>query len=131
MTLQHKRGFVVGIANEHSIAWGCARAFCRAGATLAVPWQSENTLPYVEPLFAQLHAPIRMPLDVGQPEQMAAVFDAIATQWGTIDFVLHSSPRRRRQTCMAVWSTVRRKGSRWRWDTSCLRSSGWRGSQSR
>lgn len=39
MTLRHKRGLVVGIANEQSIAWGCARAFCRAGATLAVTWQ--------------------------------------------------------------------------------------------
>ncbi len=90
MTLRHKRGLVVGIANEQSIAWGCARAFCRAGATLAVTWQSEKTLPHVEPLFAQLDAPIRMPLDVGRPDQMAAVFDAIAAQWGAIDFVLHS-----------------------------------------
>ncbi|MBR7988719.1 enoyl-ACP reductase FabI [Burkholderia cenocepacia] len=78
MTLRHKRGLVVGIANEQSIAWGCARAFCRAGATL------------VEPLFAQLDAPIRMPLDVGRPDQMAAVFDAITVQWGALDFVLHS-----------------------------------------
>ena len=90
MTLRHKRGLVVGIANEQSIAWGCARAFCRAGATLAVTWQSDKTLPHVEPLFAQLDAPIRMPLDVGRPDQMAAVFDAIAAQWGEIDFVLHS-----------------------------------------
>lgn len=90
MTLRHKRGLVVGIANGQSIAWGCARAFCRAGATLAVTWQSDKTLPHVEPLFAQLDAPIRMPLDVGRPDQMAAVFDAIAVQWGAIDFVLHS-----------------------------------------
>ncbi|MGU7779003.1 enoyl-ACP reductase FabI [Burkholderia sp. PU8-34] len=90
ISLQGRKGLVVGIANEQSIAWGCARAFRAAGAELAVTWQSDKTWPHVAPLFAQLAPAISMPLDVGQPEQMAAVFDAIATRWGALDFVLHS-----------------------------------------
>jgi enoyl-[acyl-carrier protein] reductase I len=89
-SLQGRRGLVVGIANQHSIAWGCARAFRAAGAELAVTYQSASTLPFVEPLFEQLDPAIAMPLDVGQPAQMQAVFDAIRKRWGCLDFVLHS-----------------------------------------
>lgn len=56
-----KRGIVVGLANEQSIAWGCARAFRAAGAELAVTWQSDRALPYVEPLLEQLEPAIAMP----------------------------------------------------------------------
>ena len=62
--LQGKKGLVVGIANEHSIAWGCARAFRSAGAELAVTWLNDKARPFVEPLAHELHAPIQMPLDV-------------------------------------------------------------------
>ncbi len=88
--LQGKRGLVVGIANERSIAWGCAQAFRAAGAELAVTWFNEKARPYVEPLALQLDASIAMPLDVEQPEQLDAVFEAISTQWGRLDFLLHS-----------------------------------------
>jgi enoyl-[acyl-carrier protein] reductase I len=89
-SLTAKRGLVVGIANDHSIAWGCARACRDAGAELAVTWFNDKARPYVEPLAAQLQAPITMPLDVEQPGQMEALFEAIARQWGTLDFVVHS-----------------------------------------
>ena len=88
--LQGKKGLVVGIANEHSIAWGCARAFRSAGAELAVTWLNDKARPYVEPLAHELHAPIQMPLDVEQNGQMEAVFDAIGDRWGRLDFLLHS-----------------------------------------
>ena len=88
--LQGKKGLVVGIANEDSIAWGCARAFRAAGAELAITWLNDKGRPYVQPLAQQLQAPIQMPLDVEQPGQLEAVFDAITTQWGQLDFVLHS-----------------------------------------
>ena len=88
--LHGKKGLVVGIANEDSIAWGCARAFRAAGAELAVTWLNEKARPYVEPLAEQLQAPIQMPLDVEQDGQMEAVFDALGTRWGRLDFVLHS-----------------------------------------
>ena len=88
--LHGKKGLVVGIANEDSIAWGCARAFRAAGAELAVTWLNEKARPYVEPLAEQLQAPIQMPLDVEQDGQMEAVFDALGARWERLDFVLHS-----------------------------------------
>ena len=88
--LQGKKGLVVGIANDKSIAWGCARALRDAGAELAVTWFNDKARPHVEPLAQQLQAAITLPLDVEQPGQMEAVFDAIAQRWGQLDFVLHS-----------------------------------------
>ncbi len=88
--LRGKKGLIVGIANEDSIAWGCARAFRAAGAELAVTWLNESARPYVEPLAEQLQAPIQMPLDVEQDGQMEAVFDALGARWERLDFVLHS-----------------------------------------
>ncbi len=90
LTLQGKKGLVVGIANDKSIAWGCARALRDAGAELAVTWFNDKARPHVEPLAQQLQAAITLPLDVEQPGQMEAVFDAIAQRWGQLDFVLHS-----------------------------------------
>lgn len=89
-SLQGKKGLVVGIANDKSIAWGCARAFRDAGAELAVTWFNDKARPYVEPLAQQLQAAIALPLDVEQPGQLEAVFDAIAQRWGRLDFLLHS-----------------------------------------
>jgi enoyl-[acyl-carrier protein] reductase I len=89
-TLQGKKGLVVGIANDHSIAWGCASAFRAAGAELAVTWLNDKARPHVEPLAQRLEAPIRMPLDVEQAGQLEAVFEAVTATWGRLDFVLHS-----------------------------------------
>lgn len=88
--LEGAKGLVVGIANEHSIAWGCARALHAAGAELAVTWLNDKARPWVEPLAQTLDAPIRMPLDVTQTGQLEAVFEAVKNQWGQLDFVLHS-----------------------------------------
>ena len=88
--LAGRKGLIVGIANEHSIAYGCARTFRDLGAELAVTWLNEKARPYVEPLARSLSATIAMPLDVEQSGQMEAVFAAIKEQWGRLDFVLHS-----------------------------------------
>ncbi len=90
LSLEGKKGLVVGIANRDSIAWGCARALRQAGATLAVTWLNDKARPHVEPLAQELAAPIQLPLDVEQPPQMQSLFDAIGAQWGKLDFVLHS-----------------------------------------
>src|SRR5215210_2254871 len=94
--LEGKRGLVVGIANENSIAWGCAKAFRAFGAELAVTYLNDKAKKYVEPLARELEAPIMAPLDVNVPGQLEAVFYRIAEQWGKLDFVVHSiafSPR--------------------------------------
>ncbi|NYT63664.1 enoyl-ACP reductase FabI [Alcaligenaceae bacterium] len=90
MQLAGKKGLVVGIANDSSIAWACARAFRASGAKLAATWQTERSRPYVEPLLQQLEVDIQMPLDVTDEAQMQAVFDAIRQRWGRLDFLLHS-----------------------------------------
>jgi enoyl-[acyl-carrier protein] reductase I len=88
--LEGKKGLVVGIANEQSIAWGCAAAFRALGAELAVTYLNDKARKYVEPLAQELAASIVMPLDVRTPGQMEAVFDRIAREWGGLDFVIHS-----------------------------------------
>ncbi|ADH91481.1 short-chain dehydrogenase/reductase SDR [Ancylobacter novellus DSM 506] len=88
--LEGKKGLVVGIANDQSIAWGCARAFRAFGAELAVTYLNDKARRFVEPLAQELEAPIFLPLDVAVPGQMEAVFEAVGEQWGKLDFLVHS-----------------------------------------
>jgi enoyl-[acyl-carrier protein] reductase I len=88
--LEGKKGLIVGIANEHSIAWGCAAAFRALGAELAVTYLNEKARKYVEPLAQKLEAPVVMPLDVTKPGELEAVFERIAGEWGELDFAVHS-----------------------------------------
>ncbi len=88
--LSNKKGIVLGIANEHSIAYGCARAFRALGAELAITYSNEKTKTYTEPLARDLSAPIFLPCDVRQPGQLEAVFQAIERAWGNLDFALHA-----------------------------------------
>ena len=88
--LRGRRGLVVGIANEHSIAYGCAVKLRAFGAELAVTYLNERSERYVRPLAEQLRASLILPLDVEQPGQLEAVFDRIRTEWGGLDFVIHS-----------------------------------------
>ncbi|SSC71760.1 unnamed protein product [Ciceribacter sp. T2.26MG-112.2] len=81
---------MVGIANEMSIAAGCAEAFRAAGAELAVTYLNEKAEPFVRPVAEKLGAALLVPLDVRIPGQMEAVFDRIEREWGKLDFVLHS-----------------------------------------
>lgn len=88
--LRGRRGLVVGIANEHSIAYGCAVKLRAFGAELAVTYLNERSERYVRPLAEQLQASLTLPLDVEQPGQLEAVFDRIRAEWGALDFVIHS-----------------------------------------
>jgi enoyl-[acyl-carrier protein] reductase I len=88
--LKGKKALVVGIANEHSIAYGCARAFHELGAELAITYVNEKAKSYVEPLARELKAPIFMPLDVSKPGELEAVFARIEKEWGRLDIALHS-----------------------------------------
>jgi enoyl-[acyl-carrier protein] reductase I len=90
LDLAGKKGLILGVANEHSIAYGCARVFQQAGADLAITYASDKAEPYVRPLAQQLGAPLIMPCDVRDEAQMAALFEAIKQEWGTLDFLLHS-----------------------------------------
>ncbi|MBS7539842.1 enoyl-ACP reductase FabI [Ancylobacter lacus] len=85
-----QRVLVLGIANEHSIAYGCAKVFRALGADLALTYLNEKARPHVEPLARELGADIFLPCDVGEAGSLEAVFEAIAARWGRLDIGLHS-----------------------------------------
>ncbi len=88
--LEGKKGLVVGIANDESIAYGCALRFKELGAVQAITYQTEKARSFVEPLAGEVGAEIFMPLDVSKPGEMEAVFQAIREKWGKLDFLVHS-----------------------------------------
>ncbi len=88
--LKGKRGLVVGVANGDSIAFGCAAKLRAFGAEIALTYLNEKSKSYVEPLAQQIDADLLLPLDVTQPGQMQAVFERIKSEWGQLDFVVHS-----------------------------------------
>jgi enoyl-[acyl-carrier protein] reductase I len=88
--LTGRRALVVGVANEHSIAWGCARAFRELGAEVALTYLNEKAKPWVEPLARSIDAPLLMPLDVEKPGELEAVFERVAAEWGRLDVLVHS-----------------------------------------
>lgn len=88
--LEGKKGLIIGIANEMSIAWGCARVFHREGAELAVTYLNDKAKRFVAPLSKEIDAPIFAPLDVRDAAQEDALFAEIEQKWGKLDFVLHS-----------------------------------------
>ncbi|MBY0233543.1 MAG: SDR family oxidoreductase, partial [Burkholderiaceae bacterium] len=89
-SLAGKKGLIVGIANDQSIAYGCAQVIRQLGGDIAVTFMNAKAEPHVRPLAEQLGAEIIAPLDVEQPGQMEAVFAQIEQQWGRLDFVLHA-----------------------------------------
>jgi enoyl-[acyl-carrier protein] reductase I len=88
--LKDTKALVTGIANEHSIAYGCAKAFHELGATLAITYANDKTRPYVEPLATALGAPIFMPFDASRQTELEAVFERIGKEWGSLDVMVHS-----------------------------------------
>ena len=117
--LEDKKGLVVGIANENSIAWGCAKAFRAFGAEVAVTYLSDKAKKYVEPLARELDSPIVMPLDVNAPGQMEAVFKRIEKEWGKLDFLVHSIAFSPKDTLHGRVVDVGREGFKTTMDVSC------------
>jgi enoyl-[acyl-carrier protein] reductase I len=117
--LEGKKGLVVGIANADSIAWGCAKAFRAFGAELAVSYFNDKARKYVEPLARELEAPIFMPLDVRVPGQMEALFERIAKDWGSLDFVVHSIAFSPKEALQGRVVDVSREGFLTTLDVSC------------
>jgi enoyl-[acyl-carrier protein] reductase I len=88
--LEGAKALVVGIANESSIAYGCAKAFRELGADLAVTYLNEKAKPHVEPIARELEASLVLPLDVAVPGQLESVFEQVASKWGRLDILVHS-----------------------------------------
>ncbi|HTL57108.1 MAG TPA: enoyl-ACP reductase FabI [Candidatus Limnocylindrales bacterium] len=89
--LQGAKALVIGIANEHSIAYGCAKAFHELGADLALTYLNDKAKPFVEPLARALEAQLFLPLDFAQLDQLEAVFASVTRQWGQLDILVHSA----------------------------------------
>lgn len=89
-SLQGKRGLVIGIANDASIAAGCARAFAAAGAELAATYVNDKALPHVRAVTEPLGCRILLPCDVREAGQLEAVFARLTKDWGRLDFLLHA-----------------------------------------
>ncbi|MCB1311945.1 MAG: enoyl-ACP reductase FabI [Sedimentitalea sp.] len=85
-----KRGLIMGLANDKSIAWGIARACADAGAELAFSYQGEALKRRVDPLAAQLGSRIVLPCDVGDEASIDALFAALKEDWGSLDFIVHA-----------------------------------------
>ena len=88
--LQGRKGLIMGVANNRSIAWGIAKACAEAGAELAFTYQGEALKKRVQPLADELGVKLLMPCDVTSDESLDAVFDELKAAWGTLDFVVHA-----------------------------------------
>jgi enoyl-[acyl-carrier protein] reductase I len=89
--LKGSKALIVGIANEHSIAYGCAKAFHELGADVAITYFNDKAKPYVEPLARQVNAPLFLPLDLSQAGMLESVFEQITQTWGRLDILVHSA----------------------------------------
>lgn len=88
--LTGKRGLVVGVANEHSIAAGCAQAFRDCGARLAATYLNDKAKPFVTPVAEAIGVEWLAPCDVRVPGELEALFERVKVEWGGLDFLLHS-----------------------------------------
>ena len=88
--LEGMRALVIGVANEHSIAWGCAKEMHRAGAEIAMTYLNEKARQYVEPLAREVDARVFLPLNVQDPAELDALFTAVEAAWGRMDILVHS-----------------------------------------
>ncbi|MCP5267599.1 MAG: enoyl-ACP reductase FabI [Zoogloeaceae bacterium] len=88
--LKGKKALIVGIANQDSIAYGCARAFHELGVEVAITYLNEKAKPHVAPLAEAVDVKIFEPLDVSKPGEMESLFKRIEKEWGEIDIIVHS-----------------------------------------
>jgi enoyl-[acyl-carrier protein] reductase I len=88
--MQGKRGLVMGVANDHSIAWGIAKALAAHGATLALTYQGEALGKRVKPLASSVGASLVLPCDVENLASVDAAFATIGKEWGSLDFLVHA-----------------------------------------
>jgi acyl dehydratase len=131
LDLSGKRGLIVGIANDQSIAYGCARALQSAGAELAITYLNAKAEPHVRPLAEGLEAALIVPCDVREPGELEAVFVAIQEKWGRLDFLLHSIAFAPREDLHGALSMRLRQGFRKPWMYRCIPSCAWQNSPSR
>ena len=117
--LKGAKALVVGIANDQSIAYGCARAFRELGADLAITYLNDRAKRFVEPLAGELEASLLVPLDVSVDGQLEAVFDAVARTWGSLDILVHSIAFAPKEDLQGTLSNCSAAGFSKAMDVSC------------
>lgn len=120
LSLAGKKGLVIGIANEHSIAYGVARHVHAYGADLAITYLNEKSDKYVRPLAEEVGASIYLPCDVREEGELEAVFEKIASEWGELDFVIHSIAFAKREDLHGRVTDCSRDGFALAMDVSCF-----------
>src|SRR5215470_16140146 len=118
-SLEGRKALVIGIANEQSIAWGCAKWLRALGADVAVTYLNEKAKKFVQPLADELEATIVMPLNVSEPGQTEAVFERIGKEWGRLDTVVHSIAFSPKEALHGRVVDVTREGFAATLDVSC------------
>ena len=116
--LSEQKALIVGVANDRSIAWGCAQAMYRAGAEIAMTYLNDRARPYVEPLAKAVEA-LLLPLEVREAAQVDAVFEAIAAKWGRLDILVHSIAFAPREALSGRVTDCPRDGFLTAMDVSC------------
>jgi enoyl-[acyl-carrier protein] reductase I len=117
--LSGKKALIVGVANDRSIAWGCAEAMHRFGAEIAMTYLNDRARPYVEPLAKAVDAPLFLPLEVRDTVQVGALFEAIESRWGRLDILVHSIAFAPRQALEGRVTDCPRDGFLTAMDVSC------------
>ena len=129
--LAGQKALVIGVANDDSIAYGCAKAFRTAGAESAISWLNEKARRHVEPLARELEASIVGELDVTVPGQLEAMFDQIRSKWGRLDILVHSIAFAPKADLQGGILTVRPMASPRRWTFRAIPSFAWQSSPRR
>src|SRR4051794_36518875 len=88
--LEGHKALIIGVANDQSIAYGCAKAFHTVGADVGITWLNERARAYVEPLAQELQASVTGPLDVSVSGELETIFDQVRSKWGRLDLLVHS-----------------------------------------
>ncbi|WP_093251518.1 enoyl-ACP reductase FabI [Rubrimonas cliftonensis] len=116
--MEGRRGLVMGVANDHSIAWGVARTLHAHGARIAISYQGEAFGRRVTPLAESIDA-ITVPADVGDPASLDAAFEQIAAKWETIDFIVHAIAYSDRNELQGRFANTTRENFLRSMDVSC------------
>jgi enoyl-[acyl-carrier protein] reductase I len=117
--LSGQKALIVGVANDRSIAWGCAQAMHQSGAEIAMTYLNDRARPYVEPLAAAVEAPLFLPLEVRDTAQVDALFEAVAAKWGRLDILVHSIAFAPREALAGRVTDCPRDGFLTAMDVSC------------
>lgn len=119
MHLKGKKGVILGVANDKSIAYGCAKICHELGAELALTYLNEKAKPYVEPLATRLQVPIFLPVDVQKPKEIDTLFETISKTWGKLDFLIHAMAYAPMEDLQGPVHQASLAGFTWAMDVSC------------